>query len=1113
MNDGKRALSQLERKTKFGRTSSSTSNIPTALQSVHHDTLVVPGSISGMFNGSFSLGSHLRPSIAHTFSPYHEDIPMVEHALQDLRKQRMDEYKQVVYIAPTAKSNLQASDDSLFSLMENVKEFLASNGQVMLILGDSGAGKSTFNRYMETGDRIPLFINLPGLERPEKELPGQWDTKLLITCRTQYLGSDYRNRFVPKASSQYYRSADDLFQEVVIAPFSKDQIGNYVERYVPLEPRTWVKEDYMDKLTTIRNLMDLVKNPFLLTLCLEALPSVVEGKADLSRLWVTRTHLYDNFVEHWMAVNKRRLQEQKLSGDELKALEELLDDGFEKAEIKFQQDLATAIFREQEGRPVVDYTHRRDKDSWKVAFFSSEPETTLLRTASLLSRVANQFRFVHRSVLEYFYSYLVAEPSIVQFLSERVHSNPEFEQHLHDLLERSKTDDQACRAAANAITILVRAGVRFNGADLRGIRIPGADLTAGQFDTAQLQDADLTGVNFTKGWIRQADLSGAQMQGIEFGELPYLEENWWLSCAYSPDGKTLAVILGKTFVSLYNTDTWTKVEYANGRLASRACFGRSLSNIHIVFGDGNHNVLLRNIETELNDLVLEGHKEQVTAVAFSPCGKQLASASGDMTVRVWDISTEVVVCVFADHFSKVTCISYSPDGLHIASGACDGTIRIFDAQSGLLEMSLDSAFGSITSVAHSPDGLWIVSGDDDSELQLWNVATGTLGHNWTGHTGCITSVDYSSSGQWIISSSEDSAIKLWDAQTKRLVSVFSGHMGAVNNAVFSPDGLHVASGGRDGIVRLWQSPLTAAELDIHGSSGPISSIFYPSNGQQLLCANDSGCVNVLAFSPDGKTIATDSHDGTVRLWDSQSGSTGRVLVGHDFEVNALAFSPDGHHIVSGNDDPDGPIRIWTVSSGESRVLTDDNIYVNRVAYSSDGRKIASMHFGDSDLKIWDEQSGECLFTLAHGENGEDSEKYFALSDYGQWIAIALEKFLWIWNLSVKETTERWQRVVVIVDFLNDIRAVVWRPHCLDLAIGCEDGSVRVFTLQNTSSEWSARLVWSTASPAFIASDAMISNVVGLSSTNRRLLLQRRAKDKSFTADEEEKETQAIEGIK
>ncbi|KAF9123435.1 WD_REPEATS_REGION domain-containing protein, partial [Linnemannia schmuckeri] len=198
-----------------------------------------------------------------------QDDRKVESAVLTLRMQRLSEYTQPVYITPMAKPSLQSDDDTLFPLMEKVKDFLAGDRQVMLILGDSGAGKSTFNRHLEhelwqdyhPSGRIPLFINLPALERPEKELvaeqlrthdftddqirglkqhsqfilicdgydeiqltsnlhttnllnrPGQWNVKLLITCRSQYLGPDYRGCFVPKAEGKYNCAADDLFMQ------------------------------------------------------------------------------------------------------------------------------------------------------------------------------------------------------------------------------------------------------------------------------------------------------------------------------------------------------------------------------------------------------------------------------------------------------------------------------------------------------------------------------------------------------------------------------------------------------------------------------------------------------------------------------------------------------------------------------------------------------------------------------------------------------------------------------------------------------------------------------------------------------------------------------------
>ena len=112
----------------------------------------------------------------------------------------------------------------------------------------------------------------------------------------------------------------------------------------------------------------------------------------------------------------------------------------------------------------------------------------------------------------------MSEPSIIQFLAERVQSIPTFKQQLLDIIELSKKDAQASQAAANAITILVKAGIQFSEADLRGIRVPGSNLSGGVFDSAQLHGADLTNADMTKTWLRKANLSGTLMTGTKFGE-------------------------------------------------------------------------------------------------------------------------------------------------------------------------------------------------------------------------------------------------------------------------------------------------------------------------------------------------------------------------------------------------------------------------------------------------------------------------------------------------------------------------------------------------------------------------------------------------------------------
>ncbi|KAH7056815.1 hypothetical protein BKA57DRAFT_214105 [Linnemannia elongata] len=380
---------------------------------------------------SYQLNSRLPLPESSPLLIRAQKIQYLEYELRRVRLQRLEEARQHIYIPPMAKANLQASEKDLFFLMDKVQEFLSSERQVMLILGDSGAGKSTFNKHLEVellhsytiGGWIPLFINLPAIDRPVRELmseqlkehgfsetqmqelrqhrrfvvicdgydesqlitnvytsnlfnrPGKWKVKMVISCRTQYLGPDYRNRFVPQGGDHYDRPAPDLFEEVVIAPFSKEQIESYVEQYVPLEPRPWAVKDYMDRLTTIPNLLDLVRNPFLLSLALEALPGVTHGKQEMSAIKITRVQLYDTFVDHWLGVNQRRLERNNaLSKEDRDTLEHLVNDNFTRCGIEYLMRLSAAIFKEQDGNNVVQYVHRQDKTSWKAAFFGSDPE-------------------------------------------------------------------------------------------------------------------------------------------------------------------------------------------------------------------------------------------------------------------------------------------------------------------------------------------------------------------------------------------------------------------------------------------------------------------------------------------------------------------------------------------------------------------------------------------------------------------------------------------------------------------------------------------------------------------------------------------------------------------
>ncbi|KAG0291932.1 hypothetical protein BGZ98_002791, partial [Dissophora globulifera] len=716
----------------------------------------------------------------------------VAAALREFRRRRLldQEQRSAIYIPPQAKASRERPDDELFDLTERVNEFLAGNQKVLLIMGDSGAGKSTFNlelerdlwyAYSKDKKRIPVFITLPAIDKPDQDLiakhlrsydfneeqirelkshrefvlicdgydecqqqgnlytsnrlnqPGEWSVQMVITCRSEHLGNDYCRRFQPGDRNDCTGGA--LLQEAVITPFSENKIRHYIEKYVTRYAVRWEVEDYLQAFGRILGLQDLVRNPFLLTLSLRVLPDMVDLGNDLSYTKVTRIALYDKFVEQWVDRGMVRLQDKKLTGDDGKAFEDLCSDGFTQNAIGFVKDLSVSIFENQDGAPVVEYSPLRDKEKWQHTFFSKVDGKHLLREACPIVRIGNssQYRFLHRSVLEYGlaravfepqsgyrneqsradpvtgarhqrtidrapvfnnprveeeasvanFSVLdstsplcrrsfVNEPSIVRFLAERVQQEPIFERQLRSFIEQSKSDKRWGIPAANAITILVKSGTRFNGTDLKGIQIPGADLSGGQFDSAQLQGADLSNVTLRNIWLRQTNLSNARMEGVEFGEWPYLMEYSTVRCCkYSPDGRHCIFSLENGTISVYDNSTWMKPH------------------------------------------TLQGHNDGITCAVYSPCGKQIASSSRDGTVRQWDAQTGAPGPILSGHTSEVRSVVYSPSGHQIASGSRDKTVRLWHALTGAPGLILSGHTMGVQTVVYSPSGRQIASCSDD----------------------------------------------------------------------------------------------------------------------------------------------------------------------------------------------------------------------------------------------------------------------------------------------------------------------------------------------------------------------------------------------------------------
>ena len=140
-----------------------------------------------------------------------------------------------------------------------------------------------------------------------------------------------------------------------------------------------------------------------------------------------------------------------------------------------------------------------------------------------------------------------------------------------------------------------------------------------------------------------------------------------------------------------------------------------------------------------------------------------------------------------------------------------------------------------------------------------------------------------------------------------------------------------------------------------------------SKPELLLQNGHKGMVLSVAFSPDGKTLASGSRDNTIGLWEVSSGRLIRSFEGHGSGINSVAFSPDGKTLASGSDDE--TIKLWEVSSGRLiRSFEGHSNWVESVAFSPDGKTLASGSY-DTTIKIWSTDTGNLLVSLIHFDDG------------------------------------------------------------------------------------------------------------------------------------------------
>jgi eukaryotic-like serine/threonine-protein kinase len=553
-----------------------------------------------------------------------------------------------------------------------------------------------------------------------------------------------------------------------------------------------------------------------------------------------------------------------------------------------------------------------------------------------------------------------------------------------------------------------------------------------------------------------------------------------LGLAFNPDGDRLASASWDGTVKIWDPNRAHPVLNLTGHAGRVWSVVFSPDGKRLATTSEDKSVKLWDAQTGVCLRTMTGHTAAARHIAFDAQGQRLASASYDRTVKIWDLATFQAVATLKGHTNWVLSVAFSPDGKWLASASVDESIRIWDVKSERAPLVLRGHAGLVWRAVFRRDGTQLASASRDGTVRLWETRTGTLVRTYKGHTLGVTSVAFTAADERLVSASWDGTVKVWDARRGQDAYVLTGHRAAVLAAAFRPDNARLATASADGMVRVWDVAGRRQVLALSNQGGAAVSVVFSPDGKRIAAGGsstdlpylpakarpkgvgpppadpswvkiwdgDTGAeilalhghrqgVRCVAFSPDGKRLATASEDGTVKVWDAAKGGELLTFTGHTKAFSSVAFSPDGRFLAgAGGHATSGEVNLWDAAGGAApRPLVGHIAEVYAVAFNHNGMLLASASW-DGTVKVWNTATGQALFTL----QGHTGPVYsIAFSHDAKRLASASEdRTLKIWDVASG------QEILSLKGHTDAIHGVAFSTESQRLASASWDHTVRLW---------------------------------------------------------------------
>jgi RNA polymerase sigma factor (sigma-70 family) len=540
--------------------------------------------------------------------------------------------------------------------------------------------------------------------------------------------------------------------------------------------------------------------------------------------------------------------------------------------------------------------------------------------------------------------------------------------------------------------------------------------------------------------------------------------------AFSPDGKLLAG--GDGPVYLWDVATGKELR----RLMPEK---KAVPVIQVAFSpDGNLLATVDNKLVRLWDVAtgqeikqLEGPECGISALAFAPDGKTLATTYDDMNLRIWDVARGAelhrLLCPPPDTPAPHPLIAFSPDGKLLAVAPFGKKIQLVDPKTGTKVRSWECDSPRTGGLAFSPDGKVLVSGGYDGDLRFWDPATSKELGRWHTRGLPLSSVAFSKDGTKLVTTAYlESGPRLWEVATGKELLNFTGHNAVIEALTFTLDGNALLSGGRDQIVLRWDLATGKETHRFAIPSAGAAHLAFAADGKSMVSVSvNDGAVRVwdvpsgkevrlldklgkqlgmflptsLALSPDGRLAAVVNDDKAVHVWDLASGRQLRRF-GSGGSITSVAFSPDSKRLVAACGGLNSRTWIWNIESGFME-WTKSTGSVNGplgVVFSPDGKRLATYGW-DGQVRLWDIATTKEIRSFSGGRQGSGQGFYqVTFSPDGRFLAAASAeegKSVYVWEVKTGLEVRRFQGHVTAVG------SVAFSPDGRTLASGGADSMI------------------------------------------------------------------------